>query len=146
MSLDPSVASYNSTGTTLLGDGGSVAGGSRSRAISNVSFGSGSDPRPYTPNSGSQLQALGGASSISSLREQNVEDSKQVTEIAGRMLQCMSVLAGVGVAGDGSDEGNKMVEELGRLLKLNWFGRGWTGRNRGGMVGGRVKREQAVLG
>ncbi len=149
MSLDPSVASYNSSSTTLLGDG---SGGSRSRAISNVSFGSGSEPRPFTPSS---LQALGagataqhvGSGSLGSLREQNVEDSKQVTEMVGRMLQCMSVLASVGVAGDGSDEGNKMMEELSRLLKLNWLGPGRTGRNRRGIVGGRVRRggsEQAA--
>ncbi|KAH8899483.1 HbrB-like protein, partial [Thozetella sp. PMI_491] len=54
MSLDPSVASYNSTGTTLLGEAGS---GNRSRAISNVSFGSeGAISRPFTPSS---LHALG---------------------------------------------------------------------------------------
>ncbi|WYZ37602.1 hypothetical protein EsH8_II_001108 [Colletotrichum jinshuiense] len=126
MSLDPSVASYNSNATTLLGDGGggsgSAGGGGRSRAISNVSYASGGSDgqvRPFT-------------------REQNVEDSKQVTEMVGRMLQCMSILASVGdVAGDGSDEGNKKMEELCRLLKLNWLGRGRTGRNRRGIVGGR---------
>ena len=156
MSLDPSVASYNSSSTTLFGDG---SGGSRSRAISNVSFASSSDHtnggslRPFTPSS---LQALGagipalalatgtGSSGLSaaagSLREQNVEDSKQVTEMVGRMLQCMSVLASVGVTGDKTDEGNKKIEELSRLLKLNWLGRGRTGRNRRGIVGGRVRR------
>ncbi|KAK7752969.1 hypothetical protein SLS62_005128 [Diatrype stigma] len=159
MSLDPSIASsYNSSSTTLLGDGGSNP--SRSRAISNVSYASaGSDPqsagagsllRPFTP------QMTRAAAAAAADREQNVEDSKQVTEMVGRMLQCMSVLASVtaariegptssngnasGVAG-GGDEGNKMVTELGRLLKLNWLGRGRTGRNRRGMVGGRVKRE-----
>jgi len=170
VSLDPSVASYTSSGTTLLGGDSAGSGGSRSRAISNVSFGSaGADPpRPFTPSSSLQVlgagsglappAALPGTSTLSlgagaapgaaaaagvgggSLREQNVEDSKQVTEMVGRMLQCMSVLAGVGVAEDGSDEGNKMVEELSRLLKLNWLGRGRTGRNRRGIVGGRVKR------
>ncbi|KAK1458912.1 hypothetical protein CMEL01_01911 [Colletotrichum melonis] len=121
MSLDPSVASYNSNATTLLGDG-SAGGGGRSRAISNVSYASaGSDGqmRPFT-------------------REQNVEDSKQVTEMVGRMLQCMSILASIGGAtGDGSEEGNRRMEELCRLLKLNWLGRGRTGRNRRGIVGGR---------
>ncbi|KAJ3951234.1 hypothetical protein N0V92_012369 [Colletotrichum tropicale] len=121
MSLDPSVASYNSNATTLLGDASSGAGG-RSRGLSNVSYASaGSDGqlRPFT-------------------REQNVEDSKQVTEMVGRMLQCMSILASLGdVAGDGNDEGNRRMEELCRLLKLNWLGRGRTGRNRRGIVGGR---------
>ncbi|KAH6688282.1 HbrB-like-domain-containing protein [Plectosphaerella plurivora] len=145
MSLDPSVASYGSTSTTLLGEavsaGGSSSGGggtSRSRAISNVSYASGGSEslRPFTPSSQQQQQMLG------SVREQNVEDSKQVTEMVGRMLQCMSILAGVGV-GDGSgDDGNRKMEELCRLLKLNWLGRGRTGRNRRGMVGGRIRREQ----
>ncbi|KAK5661417.1 hypothetical protein OQA88_11317 [Cercophora sp. LCS_1] len=171
MSLDPSVSSFHSAGTTLLGESSvSISAGNRSRAISNVSFGSdNTNTRPYTPNS---LYALGAsvpsfssnpppsvnaASSTSgSLREQNVEGSKQVTEMVGRMLQCMSVLASVGhipganitastpatantVAASG-DEGNHMIEELNKLLKLNWLGRGRTGRNRRGIVGGRVKR------
>lgn len=58
-----------------------------------------------------------------SLREQNVEDSKQVAEMVGRMLQCMSVLAGTtgpGGGGGGGDEGTRMVVDLSRLLKLNW--------------------------
>ncbi|KAG8160118.1 hypothetical protein KVR01_009654 [Diaporthe batatas] len=161
MSLDPSTASYNSTSTTLLGD---LAAGGRSRGLSNVSFASsgahsngGSDslnmssahslrPPKLTPgNSSLSLGGGGGAgpgsSSTSllglSLREQNVEDSKQVTEMVGRMLQCMSVLAGTG---QGGDEGTMRVQELTKLLKLNWLGRGRTGRNRRGIVGGRVAR------
>lgn len=181
MSLDPSMAgtSFNSSAMTLTnvtsGGGGSdsasvSASGNRSRTISNVSFGSGSEPQPRPSFSGSVASnatsaattaaGVGGSGllngslgSLGSLREQNVEDSKQVTEMVGRMLQCMSVLAGVGVAGDGhgsmasdgvsaisGDEGNRRVEELSRLLKLNWLGRGRTGRNRRGIVGGRVKR------
>ncbi|KAI1343629.1 HbrB-like protein [Xylariaceae sp. FL0016] len=157
MSLDPSVASYNSSSTTVFGNDSNP---SRSRAISNVSYGSGvSDPssssgallRPFTPStSAGQQQTLMG-----NLRDQNVEDSKQVTEMVGRMLQCMSVLASVnGGSGVAAPEGymtgergavdnetaGRMVSELGRLLKLNWLGRGRTGRNRRGMVGGRVKR------
>ncbi|KAI0099121.1 HbrB-like-domain-containing protein [Nemania sp. FL0031] len=146
MSLDPSVASYNSTTTTVFGNDSNP---SRSRAISNVSYASGaSDPasasggsllRPFTPQT---REILG------SVREQNVEDSKQVTEMVGRLLQCMSVLAsaGTGLGGGsltgpgGADDPSKMVSELGRLLKLNWLGRGRTGRNRRGIVGGRVKR------
>ncbi|KUI62176.1 Target of rapamycin complex 2 subunit bit61 [Cytospora mali] len=157
MSLDPSTASYNSTSTTLLGD---MAGG-RSRGLSNVSYASsgahsngGSDslnmssshslrPPKLTPmNSSVSTFGAGGASSSTSLlglslREQNVEDSKQVAEMVGRMLQCMSVLAGTTGPGNGCDEGTKMVVELSRLLKLNWLGRGRTGRNRRGIVGGR---------
>jgi hypothetical protein len=134
MSLDPSVASYNSQSSTFLGEG-SV--GSRSRAISNVSngsHGSGGGPggglRPFTPSSTLQV-----------VREQNVEDSKQVTDMVGRMLQCMSVLSSLGGIGEADDEGNRKVVELCKMLKLNWLGRGRTGRNRRGIVGGRVKRD-----
>ena len=59
------------------------------------------------------------------------------------MLQCMSVLSSLGDGG-ADDEGgsnNARMEELCKMLKLNWLGRGRTGRNRRGMVGGRVKRE-----
>lgn len=135
LSVDPSVGSYNSTSTTLLGDGSGGSAGGRSRAISNVSFGShGSDSalRPFTPSS---VQVLG------SVREQNVEDSKQVTDMVGRMLQCMSVLSSLGGVGDAGDEGNRKMVELCKMLKLNWLGRGRTGRNRMGIVGGRVRRE-----
>lgn len=149
MSLDPSIASYNSTSTTVFGNDSNP---SRSRAISNVSFGSGvSDPastgtgsllRPFTPQM--RDNDRGGREILGSVREQNVEDSKQVTEMVGRMLQCMSVLASVdtGIHVANTDEASKMVAELGRLLKLNWLGRGRTGRNRRGMVGGRVKRQE----
>ncbi|KAI5855535.1 HbrB-like protein [Durotheca rogersii] len=151
MSLDPSVASYNSNSTTVFGNDSNP---SRSRAISNVSFGSGvSEPasagagsllRPFTPQTRDGGGDRGGRDALGSLREQNVEDSKQVTEMVGRMLQCMSVLASVdaGANAVGADDGSKMVAELGRLLKLNWLGRGRTGRNRRGMVGGRVKRHE----
>ncbi|EEU42581.1 uncharacterized protein NECHADRAFT_47711 [Fusarium vanettenii 77-13-4] len=137
MSLDPSVASYNSTSTTLLGEG---SAGGRSRAISNVSFGSHASDgvlRPFTPSGG-----MPPPPSLGSLREreQNVEDSKHVTDMVGRMLQCMSVLSGVS-AGDADDDGNEKVIELCKMLKLNWLGRGRTGRNRRGIVGGRVRRE-----
>jgi hypothetical protein len=153
MSLDPSLASYNSTSTTLLGENSSNP--SRSRAISNVSFGSGSagSESLFRPLSNSTRESGG------TQREQNIEfGSKQVTDMVGRMLQCMSVLASVGASGTDSssnvagpsdlgsaspavDEGSRIIDELGRLLKLNWLGRGRTGRNRRGMVGGRVKRD-----
>ncbi|KAK7227172.1 hypothetical protein V2G26_015175 [Clonostachys chloroleuca] len=135
MSLDPSQGSYNSTSTTLLGEGSGGSAGGRSRAISNVSYGShGSDGlmRPFTPS---------GAQVLGSVREQNVEDSKQVTDMVGRMLQCMSVLSSLGGVGDADDERNRKIVELCKMLKLNWLGRGRTGRNRMGIVGGRVRRE-----
>ncbi|KAF4967340.1 hypothetical protein FZEAL_10544, partial [Fusarium zealandicum] len=112
MSIDPSVASYNSTSSTLLGDG---SAGGRSRAISNVSFGSHASDgglRPFTP-SGSSGMPPPPPPTLGSLREreQNVEDSKHLTEMVGRMLQCMSVLSGVS-AGDADDEGNERMVEL----------------------------------
>jgi hypothetical protein len=152
MSIDPSNASYGSQSTTLLGGPGSVGDGSgnRSRAISNVSHGSDSilsglginvppPPRPFTPSS---THPFGQSSRV--LRERTVEDSSNLlTETVGRMLQCMSVLASVGVApgsaaGGGDEASQRKMEELCRGLKLNWLGRGRTGRNRRGLVGARV--------
>ncbi|KHN97798.1 HbrB-like protein [Metarhizium album ARSEF 1941] len=138
VSVDPLVGSYNSTSTTLLGEGSERG---RSRAVSNVSFGShGSDGaaaiRPFTPS---------GLPALSSVREQNVEDSKQLTDMVGRMLQCMSVLSSIGGVGD-VDEGSRKIEELCKMLKLNWLGRGRTGRNRRGIVGGRIRRDEAREG
>ncbi|KAF4508326.1 hypothetical protein G6O67_004722 [Ophiocordyceps sinensis] len=132
MSLDPSVGSYNSSSTTLLGEGSERG---RSRAVSNVSFGSHASDgavRPFTPS---------GVQVLSSVREQNVEDSKQVTDMVGRMLQCMSVLSSLGGVGDADDDGNRRIVILCKQLKLNWLGRGRTGRNRRGIVGGKVRRE-----
>ncbi|KAB8303045.1 hypothetical protein EYC80_004499 [Monilinia laxa] len=153
ISLDPSHGSYSSQNTTLLG-GGSSSGdgpGSRSRATSNVSYaseqsagGSGGlgisgmppPPRPFTPSS--THPAVGYGLSARERRQANVEDSsKKLTETVGRMLQCMSVLSSVGVRAEDESAQEKM-EDLGRGLKLNWLGRGRTGRNRRGLVGGRV--------
>ena len=167
MSLDPSHGSYGSQTTTLLGGGSSGDGsGNRSRAISNVSFGSDHAPnplgisisnsnlppppsRPFTPSSTHPIHptpplfshsnpSFQSIRSISN-RAREVEDSsKQLTETVGRMLQCMSVLASVGVPGDGDDRSQGKMEELGRGLKLNWLGRGRMGRDRRGLVGARV--------
>lgn len=114
-SLDPGISSFNSQSSTLLND--STSSG-RSRAASNLSapelpsFGSPSSRRPYPPQ----------------------PDSAMVTETIGRMLQCVSVLASV-QSGDGSQ---RKMEDLAKALKLNWLGRGRTGRNRKGFVGARV--------
>ncbi|KAH6640011.1 HbrB-like-domain-containing protein [Truncatella angustata] len=151
MSLDPSIASYNSSSSTLLNDGaGSGSGGngsnpSRSRAISNVSFGSAGSGTDHL------LRPFVSRGRADSDRERNNRDrdrdqeaemgSKQVTDMVGRMLQCMSVLASVASRDEDTgreDAGSRQVAELGRLLKLNWLGRGRTGRNRRGMVGGRI--------
>jgi hypothetical protein len=177
MSLDPSLGSYNSQSTTLLG--GAESSGARSRAISNVSYGSDGPlrgtgandtsmpppARPFTPSSthpGSLGTGLGlnnstGVSGIRALererseheREVSAIESKHITETVGRMLQCMSVLAsvgsvggigGAGTAGEWYDEDSqRKMEELCRSLKLNWLGRGRTGRNRRGFVGAKVR-------
>ena len=62
------------------------------------------------------------------------------------MLQCMSVLASVGIGGGGDENSQGKMEELTRGLKLNWLGRGRTGRNRRGLVGARVQRERGGTG
>ncbi|KAI5799893.1 HbrB-like-domain-containing protein [Geopyxis carbonaria] len=61
---------------------------------------------------------------------------REATEVVGKMLQCVAVLASV-LTGD---ECQRRVEELGRMLKHNWLSRGRTGRNRMGFVGTRMGR------
>lgn len=136
----PVLRPYTPSSLQLLGSNLSSGGGGRSAS---GSFSGGA----YTYQQ--HGRGFGGATTLAQLRErdqQNAEDnSKQVTEMVGRMLQCMSVLAGVGSAfassGNQPDDANRTIEELCRLLKLNWLGRGRTGRNRRGMVGGRVRRD-----
>lgn len=110
-SLDPGLASFNSEGSTLLGDGG------RSRAASNPLA---PELPPFAPSS--------------RLPRQAPANSSQVTETVGRMLQCVSVLGSV----QSGDEAQAKMEGLAKELKLNWLGRGRTGRNRKGFVGARV--------
>ncbi|KAI4185885.1 MAG: hypothetical protein L6R41_003857 [Letrouitia leprolyta] len=111
-SLDPGISSFNSQGSTLVGDG------NRSRATSNLSA---PDLPPFAspPRRPPQQQP----------------DSAHVTETVGRMLQCVSVLASV----QSNDDAQIKMEGLAKELKLNWLGRGRTGRNRRGFVGTRVR-------
>ena len=120
-SLDPGIASFNSQGSTLLGDGG------RSRATSTLSA--------------NELPSFG-SPSTRNVRQQGPPDSSQVTETVGRMLQCVSVLASI----QSGDDAQGKMEDLAKALKLNWLGRGRTGRNRRGFVGGRVKIERQRSG
>lgn len=113
-SLDPGLASFNSQSSTLLEE----AASGRSRATSNLSA---PDLPPFTPPR---------------VPRQPPQDSSQVTEMVGRMLQCVSVLASV-QSGD-EDEAQARMEGLARELKLNWLGRGRTGRNRKGFIGTRI--------
>ena len=111
-SLDPGLASFNSQSSTLLE--GSISGGARSRAVSNTSA-------PELPS----------FASPPARRHTATPDSSHVTETVGRMLQCLSVLASV----QSGDEAQSKMEGLAKELKLNWLGRGRTGRNRKGFVG-----------
>ncbi|KAL8776638.1 MAG: hypothetical protein Q9213_008193 [Squamulea squamosa] len=119
-SLDPGLSSFNSQGSTLVGDG------NRSRATSNLSA-------PELPPFASPPSRRHAPSQ----QEQLDTSSTQVTETVGRMLQCVSVLASV----QSSDESQVKMEALAKELKLNWLGRGRTGRNRRGFVGTRVRND-----
>ena len=120
--LDPNFASYNSQASTLLG-GATTSSGGRSRAASNLSNGS-----------AAQDIAFQSFSSPPAARPSD-NTSSQVTETVGRMLQCLSVLASVQTG----DEAQTKMEELNKQFKLNWLGRGRTGRNRKGFVGTRMR-------
>lgn len=116
-SLDPNFSSFNSQSSTLLGSssaGRSRATSSTSNPAQDIAFQSLASPPAARPTDSS---------------------SAQVTETVGRMLQCVSVLASV----QSGDEAQAKVEELAKELKLNWLGRGRTGRNRRGFVGTRVR-------
>ena len=145
----------------------SESSGARSRGLSNVSFGSDQRDAIYAHTTANTSRGnVAGPSS--SQRDLNRAEALDAVETVGRMLQCMSVLSSVGIIpGDGSEvraqreaNGNAsgvagrargystgMVEDeaaqqridgLCRALKLNWLGRGRTGRNRKGFVGART--------
>ncbi|KAK5236653.1 hypothetical protein LTR47_002605 [Exophiala xenobiotica] len=125
-SIEPVYGSYNSQTSTLLG---STTSGGRSRATSNLSVGS--NP--------AQEVAFQSFSSPPAARPSDTS-SAQVTETVGRMLQCLSVLCSI----QSGDDAQAKIEELNRQLKLNWLGRGRTGRNRKGFVGSRVRPMASV--
>lgn len=60
----------------------------------------------------------------------------EITQNAGRMLQCVSVLSSVLTA----DDAQCKIDELAKTLKHNWLSRGRTGRNRRGFVGTKTMR------
>ncbi|KAF1991711.1 HbrB-like protein [Aulographum hederae CBS 113979] len=62
--------------------------------------------------------------------------SAQITQTVGRMLQCVSILVGV----QSGDEKQAAMENLAKLLKHNWLGRGRTGGRRQGIVGMKMSR------
>ncbi|RMD42799.1 hypothetical protein DV735_g2351, partial [Chaetothyriales sp. CBS 134920] len=124
--LDPTFASFNSQASTLLDSSSSQA---RSRATSNLS--NASNP--------AQDVAFHSFSSPPAARPTD-NSSAQVTETVGRMLQCLSLLCSVQT----SDDAQAKMEELNRQLKLNWLGRGRTGRNRKGFIGTRMRSMRSM--
>lgn len=120
-SLDPNLSSFNSQSSTLLGS--SSAG--RSRATSNTS----------NPAQDIAFHSLASPPAARSTDH----SSAHITETVARMLQCVSVLASV----QSNDEAQAKMEDLGKELKLNWLGRGRTGRNRRGFVGTRVRNPRS---
>lgn len=108
----------------------SSAAAAHSRSRSAISV-----PEPTTASlltSSATSNAVGGGWQVS---------SAQVTETVARMLQCVSILAGVQTG----DAGQGTVERLTEVLKHNWLGRGRTGRQRKGFVGMRVGNAGGVI-
>ena len=141
-SLSPHFSSFNSQGSTALdtaagssSSGGALSLASRSRATSNTSAGSFGTKMPHltspTLNSG-QPGSFSATQPMSS--QASYTDPAQVTETVARMLQCLYVLASCQTG----DMGQGVVERLTGALKYNYLGRGRTGRDRRGWVGGRV--------
>lgn len=152
-SLSPRLSSFNSQTSTLLDAASSSSGGgvsqthSRSRATSNTSAGSFGTSLPHMPSPLSQPPMPGSFPSISSIPQPSppvpIADPEKVTETVARMLQCVSVLAGVQTG----DQGQTIIEKLTQALKYNWLGRGRTGRQRRGWVGMKVgSRPTGVVG
>lgn len=132
--------SFTSQNSTLLDTASPFTNVSRSRATSNTSagsFGSGGRNNIATPPPGHGPNAF--ANSTTNLNATNPAlwlDSSKVTEMVGKMLQCVSVVASV----QSGDEAQASMDALTKALKYNWLGRGRTGRQRRGFVGMRVGR------
>jgi hypothetical protein len=127
--LSPFIAnSFNSQTSTHLDSASPFSAAARSRATSNTSAGSFHSSVPSIASQASPAPPP--------------MDSAQVTEMVGRMLQCVSVLASV----QSGDEAQSKMERLTKELKLNWLGRGRTGRQRRGFVGTRPRPAVVVGG
>jgi hypothetical protein len=156
-SLTSPAASFSSSAAgALVGGSGVVVAVGRSRATSSTSAGSWTSAPTTYGGSGSSGGGGGGgvlnpavhaATAVRHhggengggvgglLYAQRVLDTgARVTEMVGRMLQCVSVLAGV----HSGDEAQARMESLTKTLKWNWLGRGRTGRQRRGFVGTKV--------
>ncbi|KAL9051548.1 MAG: hypothetical protein Q9162_005940 [Coniocarpon cinnabarinum] len=142
---DPS--SYNSQSSTLLSSSNADSFDTRSRATSNTSAGSFPSAPRSRAGTHSNHPPLPQAPPLPL-------DSAKITETAGRMLQCFTLLSRLRgtakmlvVASTGEKERDKEVEEavdagrkmerLSRELKLNWMGRSRVGGDRRGLVGSR---------
>jgi hypothetical protein len=155
-SLTSPAASFSSSAAGTLVGGpitGAGAAVGRSRATSSTSAGSwASAPTTYggSGSSGGPAAAAaaagGGSTSGNAPRrgengvggllyaQQVLDTGARVTDMVGRMLQCVSVLASV----HSGDEAQGRMESLTKTLKWNWLGRGRTGRQRRGFVGTKV--------
>ncbi|KAF4548253.1 HbrB-like protein [Elsinoe fawcettii] len=119
--LHPPPQMSSATGTSTPSST-APAGPAHSRSRSAISV-----PEPTTASllTSSSSLTLAGGMQVS---------SAQVTETVARMLQCVSILAGVQTG----DQGQGVIERLTGTLKHNWLGRGRTGRQRKGFIGMRV--------
>ena len=171
-SLDPAFNSFNSQSSTVLNTPGSLSfpdnmaplahshtHSSRARTTSNTSSGpdlpflhSAAAPSTYSssfspPQPSILSQSLHPRSSPqhypkpqSQTQMSDIDPSALITETVGRMFQCISVLCSVST----NDEAQEKMEELRRAIKVNWLGRGRTGRDRRGFVGMKVRAAKPV--
>jgi HbrB-like protein len=134
--------------TSTNGSGASpfslLSSANRSRATSNTSAGSWHSLPPSTlshVNAGSTVNGAPSNAAFPALTlhglyaQQVLDTGARVTEIVGRVLQCVSVLASV----QSDDDAQRNMEELTKTLKWNWLGRGRTGRQRRGFVGTKLR-------
>jgi len=126
--------SYTSQSSTLLDTASPFTAASRSRATSNTSAGSFGSGSRATPPPAHAPPAT--APSSTATNPARWLDSSKVTDMVGKMLQCVSVVASV----QSGDDAQAAMDALTKALKYNWLGRGRTGRQRRGFVGMRVGR------
>lgn len=142
--LGSSYSSNTNTNTTTTDPTSPPQHYTRSRATSNTSAGSFGTSLPHASTQPSHAPHASIDSITSPFlpqgQAQPLADPQQVTQTVAKMLQCVSVVAGVQTA----DHAQGVVERLTRELKYNWLGRGRTGRQRRGWVG--VKGKNGGVG